>query len=86
MKMQKYVIMSRNYLLSSLYLFIVFGSIYGLLVDELQISLFSQKPLQYTVTGWQKNLLCLFGLLFAAILPAFPIARSVYRALSNSRK
>ena len=66
------------YLLAALYLFVVFGSIYGLFVDKITI-------LHFSLTGWSKNLLCLAGLLIVGLVSAYPMLLAVYRALSNNK-
>ncbi len=66
------------YLLSALYLFVVFGSIYGLFVDKITI-------LHFTLTGLSKNLLCIFGLLIVGLVSAYPVILAIYRALSNNK-
>lgn len=63
--------------LVGLYLFMVFGPIYGFFVDE--ISFFN-----FTLTGLSKNLLCLSVLLVVAIISSYPMLLAVYRALRNS--
>ena len=68
----------RFYFLSGLYLFVVFGAMYGFFVDEISV-------FQYSVSGWPKNLLCLFGLFGAAAIAAYPLVLAVYRALSANR-
>ena len=65
------------YLLSALYLFVGFGSIYGLVVDE--IILF-----QLSITGGSKNALCLTGLLLVGLISAYPIVSAVHNALNNT--
>jgi hypothetical protein len=86
MKIRHYVLLARNYLLTTVYLFVVFGAIYGLVVDELNFDLFLREDLIYTLTGWRKNTLCLLGLILAALVPAYPVLIAVYRALRNAEK
>ncbi|UTA47156.1 hypothetical protein L1F30_13415 [Simiduia sp. 21SJ11W-1] len=67
------------YVFSAAYLFLVGGSIYGFFVNEISV-------FQYTLTGWSKNLLCLFGILIAGAVAAYPIVLAVYRAFSLGGK
>lgn len=67
------------YLLSLLYLFVVFGSIYGLFVSELTVKPGWTPSLQFTLSGWSKNLLCVFCLFLAGCIGAYPILLAVYR-------
>lgn len=73
------------YLLAFLYLFTFFGSIYGLFVDELNIGLSVDSAFNVTLTGWAKNLFCLFGLLLVAGVSAYPIVIALSRALKNEK-
>jgi len=66
------------YLLATLYIFVIFASIYGFFVDEITIFNFS-------LSGWSKNLLCIFGLLVASIASAYPMVSAVYKAFNNSK-
>jgi hypothetical protein len=77
--MNKYINASGFYIILVLYLFLFFGSIYGLFVDELSI-------FDYTLTGWGKNTLCLFILLIPGLITAYYVGLAVYRALSTSQK
>jgi hypothetical protein len=77
--MNKYIKASGFYILAVLYLFLFFGSIYGLFVDELSI-------FGYTLTGWGKNTLCLFILLIPGLITAYYVGLAVHRALSSSQK
>jgi hypothetical protein len=60
------------------YIFVFFGSIYGLFVDEISLGF---GPL----TGTTKNILCGFGLLSVFILTTFILLSPLYKALSNAR-
>lgn len=73
------------YIFSLIYLFVLFGSIYGLFVSELAIKLGSNQNFHYVIRGWQKNTLCLVGLSLVSIIACYPIVMSVYRALSNAQ-
>lgn len=75
----------RFYTLAALYLLIIFGSIYGLFVDEISINVGDDSRFHYSLTGWSKNLLCLFGLFIAGAASSYPIFLAVYRALSNNK-
>ncbi len=79
MDTKSYIKLFSFYFLSALYLFVVFGSIYGLFVDE--ITLFG-----FSFSGWSRILLCLSGLLVAALVSAYPMFLAVYRALKNNAK
>jgi len=65
------------YILAALYTFVTFGSIYGLFVDEITI-------FQLSLTGWPKNLLCIFGLLVVSLVSSYPILLALHRAFSNA--
>ena len=73
----------RFYSLSAAYLFLVFGSIYGLFVDELSFGLSTFPTFHFSLTGWIKNLFCIFGLFIAGLIPAIPILLALYRAINN---
>lgn len=70
------------FLLAFLYLLVVFGSIYGFFVNELNIG-FGDSIFSFSLTGWAKNLVCIFGLFVVGAIPTLPIVRAVYRALKN---
>lgn len=74
------------FLLAFLYLFVFFGSIYGLFVNELTIGLEADPNLNIVLTGWVKNLTCLFGLLLIGVVSAYPLVAAVYRALRDGGK
>ena len=59
------------------YLFLFFGSIYGLFVKEISLGF---GPL----SGSKKNLLCGFGLLLAFIIGSYPLLSGLYKALSGT--
>lgn len=59
------------------YIFLFFGSIYGLVVNEVSLGF-------GVLTGSKKNLLCGFGLLLAIIIGSYPIISGLFRALSNA--
>ena len=59
------------------YLFLFFGSIYGLFVKEISLGF---GPL----SGSKKNILCSLGLFLAIIIVLFPIISGLYKALSNA--
>lgn len=70
------------YIFSALYLFLVFGSIYGLFVSELTIGLSSIPYFHFSLIGWVKNIVCLLGLLLSGLISAYPILLALYRAMS----
>ena len=59
------------------YLFLFFGSIYGLVVNEITLGFGS-------LTGFKKNVICGFGLLSAIIIGAYPFLSGLYKALSHA--
>lgn len=71
------------YLLAFLYLFVFFGSLYGLFVSELNIGLGAGPEFSIVLRGWVKNLLCSGGLLLVAGISAYPIISAVSKALGN---
>ena len=71
------------YFLVFLYLFIFFGSIYGFLVNELNIGFGADSAFNLSLSGSVKNLVCAFGLLLIGVVSAWPIVRSVYNALKG---
>jgi hypothetical protein len=71
------------FLLAFIYLFVFFGFIYGFFVHELNIGFGGDSSFNFSLTGWAKNLLCIFGLFLLGAVPAYPIVRAVYRALGN---
>ena len=73
------------YFFAFIYLFVLFGSIYGLFVSELAIKLGSNQNFHYVISGWQKNTLCLVGLSIVSIIACYPIVTAVYRALNNGQ-
>jgi len=77
MDIKLYLKALRFYAFSGLYLFLVFGSIYGLFVEE--ITLFT-----LSFSGSSKNIICAVGLLIAGAASMYPIISIVYKALSNS--
>ncbi len=71
------------YLFSFLYLFVFFGSVYGLFVDELTLGLRQPSNVNITLEGWRKNALCITGLLIAALIPTVPLVTAICRALKS---
>lgn len=71
------------FLLAFLYLFVFFGSIYGFFVNELNIGLGENSKFNVSLTGWAKNLTCIFGLFLVAAIPTYLMVGTVYRALVN---
>jgi len=76
MDIKFYISIARFWSLSALYLFVVFSSIYGFFIDEIYF-------FGFTLTGWSKNLLCLFGLFILGIISLYPILIGIYRAVDN---
>jgi hypothetical protein len=73
------------YIFCALYLFLFFGSIYGLFVSELSVKLGTNPNFHYTLNGWTKNIACFSGLMLAGLIPAIPIVLAVYRALNSEQ-
>lgn len=69
------------YFFGFLYLFIFFGSIYGLFVSELNIGLGDGSEFNYVLAGSMKTVVCMFGLLLIAAIPACFVVTAVYNAL-----
>ena len=69
------------YFFGFLYLFIFFGSIYGLFVSELNIGLGGDSTFNYVLAGSMKTFVCTFGLFLIAAIPACFVVTAVYNAL-----
>ena len=83
MEFRRLFVAIRFYVLAFGFLFLVFGSIYGLFVDEIALRIGSDPAFHVSLTGWRKNALCLLGLVVAGIISSFPIILALYRALSR---
>ena len=59
------------------YLFLFFGSIYGLVVNEISLGFVA-------LTGSKKNIFCGLGLLLAITIGAYSLLSGLYKALSNA--
>ncbi len=64
------------------YIFLFFGSIYGLFVSEISIAITTDPQYHITLTGWAKNLTCIFGLLINASVPVYLIGSALYKAVT----
>lgn len=72
------------YLLVLLYIFVLFGSIYGFFVSELNIGFGADSAFNLSLSGWGKNLVCLFGLLLIGVVSTWPIVSAVYKAIKGA--
>lgn len=72
------------YLFAFIYLFIFFGSLYGLFANELNIGFGSNSLLNYSLTGWKKNVFCVLGLILVAAVSTYPVLLGLYKAIKNS--
>jgi len=72
------------YFLVALYLFVFFGSIYGLFAEQIALKPGSNPEYHLILIGWQKNLICGLGLLATALASTYPMLLAVYNALSKS--
>ena len=78
-----YFILIRNFIIAGAYLFLLFGSIYGLLLDQVSIP-YRFAPMQYLVfQAGPKIMLCLTGLLLAAAVTALPLVAMILRAITQ---
>ena len=71
-------------ILSILYLFVLFGSIYGLFVEQVAFKLGPNPNFHLVLIGWKKNLICSLGLLAAASVAVYPVLLAVYNALTKA--
>ena len=67
------------------YLLLFFGSIYGLFVSDLSFKIGSNTDFHYSISGWQKNVLCCGGLLIVALIAVIPVVVMINNALKKAQ-
>ncbi len=66
------------------YLILFFGSIYGLIVNEVSFKFSSNPQYHFVIDGWVRVLIFGLGFLLAIIIVVYPLLSGLFKALSNA--